>query len=73
MENITKYKERYYSNCYCYISLQFMQTSNESQVEVDIGKLLTNVEAWVTFVLLKSMPLTRGPTNKMNFEKVMLQ
>ena len=50
-----------------------MQTSNESQVEVDIGKLLTNVEAWVTFVLLKSMPLTRGPTNKMNFEKVMLQ
>ena len=37
-----------------------MQTSNKSEVEVDIGKLLTNVEAWVTFVLLKFMPLTHS-------------
>ena len=37
-----------------------MQTSNESEVEVDIGKLLTNWEAWVTFVLLKFMPINHG-------------
>ena len=43
-----------------------MQTSNESQVEVDIGKLLTNVEAWVTFVLLKFMPLTHGSLDGQN-------